>query len=75
MGGTPDHSRTRIKPYLITKDAEGQVRLTVRDTRYNGQGYPVVVSQLVEEPFESATAARAHAKAHFGAVAGEFATK
>ena len=75
MTGTPDRTRTPIKPYLIATDAAGQVRLTVRDTRYNGQGYPVVTSQLVEQPFETAAAARAHAKAHFGAVAGEFATK
>lgn len=75
MGGIPDNKRTAIKPYLIAKDAEGRVRLTVRDTRYNGQGYPVVTTTQLEEVFASATQARAHAKTHFGAVAGEFATK
>jgi hypothetical protein len=75
MGGTPDNKRIATKPYLIAKDGEGRVRLTVRETRYNGQGYPIVTSTEVEEVFPSATAARAHAKAHFGAVAGEFATK
>lgn len=75
MTGKPDHSRTPIKPFLIAKDADGRVRLTVRDTRYNGQGYPVVTSQLVDQAFDTATAARAHAKAHYGAVAGQFATK
>jgi hypothetical protein len=75
MGGTPDHSRVAAKPYLIARDEAGRVRLTVRDTRYNGQGYPVVTAQLVDEAFESPAAARAHAKARFGAVAGEFATK
>jgi hypothetical protein len=75
MSGTPDNKRLAVKPYLIVKDAEGGIRLTVRDTRYNGQGYPIVTATQIEEVFPSASAARAHAKAHFGAVAGEFATK
>jgi hypothetical protein len=68
-------SRTAVKPFLLTKDEEGQYRLTVRETRYNSQGYPLVTSTAVEERFRTANAARAHAKAHFGAAAGEFATK
>jgi hypothetical protein len=68
-------SRTPVKPFLIVKDDEGQVRLTVRETRYNSQGYPLVTSTLVEEPFKTATAARAHAREHFGAEAGQFASK
>ena len=75
MSGTPDHSRTKVKPYLIVKDEDGQVRLTVRETRYNGQGYPIVTSTLVEQSFATANAARAHAREHFGAQAGEFAAK
>jgi hypothetical protein len=75
MSGNPDHSRAAVKPYLIGKDAEGQVRLTVRETRYNGQGYPIVTATLVNEAFSTATAARAHAKEHFGAQPGEFAAK
>jgi len=75
MGGTPDNDRVRVKPFLIAKDADGGVRLTVRDTRYNGQGYPIVTVIKIEEVFASAAAARAHAKAHFGAAPGEFATK
>lgn len=75
MSGTPDHSRAQVKPYLIVKDEDGQVRLTVRETRYNGQGYPIVTSTEVEQTFGTATAARAHAKAHFGAQAGDFAAK
>jgi hypothetical protein len=75
MSGQPDHSRAAIKPYLVAKDEEGQVRLTVRETRYNGQGYPIVTSTMVDEPFPTATAARAHAKQHFGAQPGEFAAK
>ena len=75
MGGIPDNSRAPIKPYLIAKDGEGQVRLTVRETRYNGQGYPVVTSTPVKEPFKTATAARAYARQHFGAEPGQFTTK
>ncbi len=68
-------SRTVLKPYLIAKDAEGSVRLTVRETRYNSQGYPLVTATMIEEPFKNASAARAHAKEHFGAEAGQFASK
>ena len=75
MSGTPDNKRIPVKPFLIAKDEAGKVRITVRETRYNGQGYPIVTTSLVEEAFPTATAARAHAKAHFGAEAGQFATK
>ena len=75
MSGTPDNQRAPIKPFLIAKDDEGQVRIIVRETRYNGQGYPIVTSSRIEEVFETANAARAHAKAHFGAQPGQFATK
>ena len=75
MSGQPDHSRAAIKPYLVAKDPEGQVRLTVRETRYNGQGYPIVTSTLVDQPFPTATAARQHAKENFGAQPGDFAAK
>jgi hypothetical protein len=68
-------SRTPVKPFLIAKDAEGQVRLTVRETRYNSQNYPIITSTLVDEPFKTAHAARNYAKAHFGAEAGQFAAK
>jgi len=64
-----------LKPFLINKDEQGQVRLTVRETRYNGQGYPWVTRTLVEEVFKTPAAARAHATEHFGAKAGEFTTK
>ncbi len=68
-------SRIPVKPFLIAKDEEGQFRLTVRETRFNSQGYPLVTATPVEEPFKSATAARAHAREHFGAEAGQFASK
>lgn len=75
MGGTPDTRRAGPKPFLITKDADGRTHLIVRETRYNGQGYPIVVTNEVEETFASASAARAHAKQFYGAQPGEFASK
>jgi hypothetical protein len=68
-------SRTLLKPFLIEKDEEGQVRLTLRETRYNSQGYPLITATLQEETFATASAAKAHAKEHFGAEAGQYATK
>ncbi len=68
-------SRIPVKPYLIAKGEDGQVRLTVRETRYNSQNYPIVTSTMVDEPFKSAHAARSYAKATFGAEAGQFAAK
>ncbi|MEO6717510.1 MAG: hypothetical protein ABIM50_09735 [Novosphingobium sp.] len=68
-------SRDSILPFLINKDAEGHFRLTVRDTRYNSQGYPIVSSALQDEQFKTATAARAFARENFKAEAGQFTTK
>jgi hypothetical protein len=68
-------SRTPLRPFLIAKDNDGAVRLTVRETRYNSQHYPLVTSTLQPESFKTATAARAFAKANFGAEAGQFASK
>lgn len=68
-------SRTAIRPYLIAKDAEGIFRITVRTTRFNSQGYPLVSSSVVEEAFTTATAAKAYAKVQFRAETGDFATK
>ena len=68
-------SRDSILPFLINKDTEGHFRLTVRDTRYNSQGYPIVTSSLQDEQFKTATAARTFARENFKAEAGQFATK
>jgi len=64
-----------VKPFLISQDQEGLVRLTVRETRYNSQGYPWVLTTLVEQTFTNATAARSYATEQFGAKRGEFANK
>ena len=68
-------TRTSIRPFLIVKDDDGVFRLTVRSTRYNSQNYPVVNSTLQAESFKTAAAARAYAKAEFGAEAGQFASR
>ncbi len=68
-------SRTPVRPFLIAKDEQGRTRLTVRETRYNSQNYPIVTATMQDEIFKTATAARAFAKEHFGAEAGQFAAK
>jgi hypothetical protein len=68
-------SRIPVRPFLIARDEEGSFRLTVRETRYNSQNYPIITSTMQEESFKTATAARAFAKEHFGAEAGQFAAK
>ncbi|HEX5182900.1 MAG TPA: hypothetical protein VFW19_07075 [Allosphingosinicella sp.] len=75
MSGTSDHSRAAATPFLIVREGEGSWRLSCRDTRYNSQGYPIVTTTRVEELFETANAARAHAKRNFGAQPGQFASK
>lgn len=68
-----DMSRVPVKPFLITSSAPGEFRLTVRKTRYNSQNYPLVDSFLQDEVFKTMNAARAYAREHFGAEAGQFA--
>lgn len=66
---------TPVKPFLIVADEQGQVRLTLRETRHNSQGYPWILKTPVEQSFATTAAARKYASEHFGAKAGEFATK
>lgn len=68
-------SRETPTPFLIAKGDDGAFRLTVRTTRYNSWGYPLTDSKPVDESFRTAAAARAYAKEHYGAEAGQFATK
>ena len=64
-----------VRPFLIAKNEEGAYRLTVRDTHYNSQDYPIVTSLLQDEIFKTAAAAKAFAKEKFNAKAGEFSMK
>ncbi|MEC3951360.1 hypothetical protein [Sphingobium sp. HWE2-09] len=68
-------SREIVRPFLITKDEEGNFRLTVRETRYNSQGYPLVTSQLQEETFKTAAAVRNFARDTFKAQPGQYSTQ
>jgi hypothetical protein len=68
-------SRETPTPFLIAKGDDGAFRLTVRTTRYNSWGYPLTDSKAVDESFKTAAAARAYAKEHYGAEAGQFASK
>ena len=63
------------RPFLINQDIEGNFRLTVRDIRYNSQGYPIVTGVLQDECFRTAAAAKTWARDHFNAKAGQYATK
>ena len=68
-------SKKPIAPFLIAKDEEGQFRITIRNTRFNSQDYPIVTASLQPESFKTVVAARAHAKLQLGAEAGQFASK
>lgn len=66
-------SREPVRPFLITKDEDGVFRLTIRDTRYNSQGYPIVSSNLLMETFKTANEARAFARENYNAETGQYA--
>jgi len=68
-------SKKTVAPFLIAKDEEGRFRITIRNTRFNSQNYPIVTASLQPESFKTAVAARAHAKLEFGAEVGQFASK
>lgn len=68
-------SPSEVRPFLITKDDTGSFRLTVRDTHYNSQGYPIVTSNIEEATFKTAAAARAFARQKYNAQAGQYAMK
>lgn len=64
-----------LRPFLINKDEAGNFRLTVRDTRFNSQGYPIVTAHLQDDLFKTAAAAKAFARDNFRAEAGQYAMK
>jgi hypothetical protein len=61
------------QPFLINHDAQGTFRLTVRDIRFNSQGYPLITGVLLDECFKTAAAAKTWARNHFNARAGQYA--
>ncbi len=60
-----------LKPFKIAKDEQGVLRLTIRETRFNSQGYPWVTEVLEKTCFKNAAAARAFATEHYGAQPGQ----
>ncbi|MDB5663171.1 MAG: hypothetical protein JWM38_1239 [Sphingomonas bacterium] len=68
-------SRTVLRPYLVAKDAEGQFRVTIRSTRFNSQGYPLVTSTLLDDAFPTATAAKLYVREQLKGETGDIATK
>ncbi len=68
-------SRVHVRPFLILKNAEGSFHVTLRETRFNSQGYPLVKSTELPDRFPSATAARAYVREHYRAEAADIATK
>ncbi len=63
------------RPFLIQRQHDGTFRLTVRDIRYNSQGYPIVTGVLQDECFRTAAAAKNWARDNFNAKAGQYSTK
>jgi hypothetical protein len=68
-------SRIVLRPYLVQKGEDGIVRITVRTTRFNSQGYPLVDSRILEEEFPTVARARLHLRSEFRAETDEIATK
>ncbi|MBN8502087.1 MAG: hypothetical protein J0M19_13165 [Sphingomonadales bacterium] len=64
-----------LRPFLIQRRTDGTFSLTVRDIRYNSQGYPIVTGNLQDGVFETQAAAKNFARANFAARAGQYATK
>lgn len=64
-----------VRPFLIQRQDDGTFRLTVRDVRYNSQGYPIVTGTMQEEVFATSAAAKNHARTKFDAKAGQYASK
>lgn len=68
-------SREVVKPYLVSKGEDNQFRITVRTTRLNSNGYPLVSSVVLDEPFRTATLARTHLRTEYGALTTDIASK
>ncbi len=63
------------KPFLIKRHEDGTFSLTVRDVRYNSQGYPIVTGVQQDTFFATSAAAKSFARNNFDAKAGQYATK
>ena len=68
-------SRIPVRPFLVAKDDEGVFRVTVRTTRYNSQGFPLVSAELLADTFRTQTAARTFVRETYKAETGDIASK
>lgn len=68
-------SREVVRPYLVLKHDEGNYRVTVRQTRFNSQGYPIVSSELLSDVFKTQTAAKTFVREQYRAENSDIATK
>lgn len=68
-------SRVPVRPYLVARDEEGVFRITVRTTRFNSQGYPLVSSETLADAFKTQTAAKAFVREEFHAQSSDIAIK
>ena len=68
-------ARETVRPYLIAKGDDGAFRITVRTTRFNSQGYPLVSAKLLDDSFPTLAKARVFAREQFRAEAADIATK
>jgi hypothetical protein len=68
-------SREVVRPYLVVKNEDGDYRVTVRTTRYNSQGYPLVSADLLDEKFATQKAAKLFVRETYRAESGDIAIK
>lgn len=68
-------SRVAVRPYLVSKDEEGVFRVSIRTTRFNSQGYPLVSTEVLDDAFKTQTAAKSFVREQYRAEASEIATK
>lgn len=68
-------SRVAVRPYLVVKNEDGDYRVTVRTTRYNSQGYPLLSTDLLDEKFSTQKAAKLFVLENFGAESSDIAIK
>jgi len=67
-------TRSRVKPYLISKSEAGEFHITVRTTRFNSQGYPLVSAERLDAAFLTVNKARSYLRAEYQAEATDIAT-
>lgn len=68
-------SRVALRPFLVAKHDDEAFRITVRTTRLNSQGYPLVSTETLAETFPTSRAARAYLRERYRAETTDIASK